>query len=71
MVTKVEKNFVTVKDITKNEIHDVPFGTCVWSTGIAPQELTKKVMKKIPGQTNRYIKLIFWNCMLLELEKIV
>lgn len=53
MVTKVEKNVVTVKDITKNEIRDVPFGTCVWSTGIAPQELTKKVMKKIPGQTNR------------------
>lgn len=53
MVTKVEKNCVTVKKIETNELFDVPFGTCVWSTGIAPQELTKKIMKKIDGQTNR------------------
>ena len=54
MVTKVEKNCVTVKRMETNEIINVPFGTCVWSTGIAPQELTKKIMKKIPGQTNRW-----------------
>ena len=53
MVTKVEKNFMTVKNLTNGEISDVPYGTCVWSTGLAPQELIKKIMKKIPGRTNR------------------
>ena len=53
MVTKVEKNCVTVKKIETKEIFEVPFGTCVWSTGIAPQQLTRKIMTKIPEQTNR------------------
>jgi NADH dehydrogenase FAD-containing subunit len=53
MVTKVEKNCVTVKRMETNQLIKVPFGTCVWSTGIAPQNLTKKIMTKIPGQTNR------------------
>ncbi|XP_028392983.1 external alternative NAD(P)H-ubiquinone oxidoreductase B1, mitochondrial-like [Dendronephthya gigantea] len=57
MVTKVERNCVTVKKMETNEVINVPFGTCVWSTGIAPQELTKKIMKKIPGQTNRHALL--------------
>jgi len=32
---------------------------CVWAAGIAPRELTKKLMKDIPGQTNRSVTYCF------------
>ena len=43
------------------------YGTCVWATGIAPVPLTKDIAKKIPGQTNRLLKAIYF----LKLEGVL
>lgn len=51
-VTSVSDSSITVLDKTKNTPTSLPYGLCVWSAGIGPNELLEKFMKKIPQQTN-------------------
>ena len=52
-VAGVEEKIMHLKDAKTREVRSMDYGMCVWAAGIAPRELTKKLMKDIPGQTNR------------------
>ncbi len=42
-----------VKVVNKaNETVDVPFGACVWATGVAMNPLIKALQEKLPGQNH-------------------
>ena len=41
-VASVSRNLVTVVD-KKNESSDIPFGACVWATGVAMHPLVKQL----------------------------
>ena len=56
-VAGVEKNTMHLKDAKTKELRTLDYGMCVWCAGIGPRELTKQLMRDIPGQTNRYINL--------------
>ena len=42
-VASVSRNVVTVVDGKKNETCDIPFGACVWATGVAMHPLVKQL----------------------------
>lgn len=42
-------------DSKTKEVKSMGYGMCVWSAGNAPRSITKKIMKEVPGQTNRYV----------------
>ena len=42
-VASVGRNCVTVVDSRKNETSDIPFGACVWATGVAMHPLVKQL----------------------------
>ena len=42
-VESVSRNVVTVVDSKKNESSDIPFGACVWATGVAMHPLVKQL----------------------------
>lgn len=52
-VAGVEEKMIYLKDAKTREVRSMDYGMCVWAAGIAPRELTKQLMKEIPGQTNR------------------
>lgn len=46
---------IKIQNKTTKEVTVLPYGLCVWAAGIAPREITKTMIKKMPSQTNRYI----------------
>jgi len=42
-VASVSRNMVSVVDAKKNETSDIPFGACVWATGVAMHRLVKQL----------------------------
>jgi NADH dehydrogenase FAD-containing subunit len=42
-VASVSKNCVTVVNSLKNETCEIPFGACVWATGVAMHPLIKQL----------------------------
>lgn len=42
-VASVSRNMVSVVDAKKNETSDIPFGACVWATGVAMHPLVKQL----------------------------
>ena len=51
-VVEVTPREVVLKDKATKEITKLPYGMCVWSTGVAPQDITKKLIAKLPQQRN-------------------
>lgn len=49
-VVGVEPDRVTLLDKSSGHQCAVPCGMCVWSTGVAPRELTRKMLLKIQSQ---------------------
>lgn len=49
-VVSVEDGKVTLLDKASGDKCTIPCGMCVWSTGVAPRELTRSMMKKIQNQ---------------------
>lgn len=45
-VTSVGEREVTVTDKKSGATRSIPYGICVWSTGVAPQPITKTIMSK-------------------------
>lgn len=52
-VQELREKEVIVLDKRSNTVKQIPYGVCVWSTGIAPHELTKKLQSKIESQVSR------------------
>jgi len=52
-VLAVDGNIVKVVDKSTKEQFDMPFGVCVWSTGVTPVPLVSVIAKKLPNQTSR------------------
>eukprot|EP00808_Paulinella_micropora_P007179 g55014.t1 len=50
---KVEKGAVTIYDKVTKKQETLPYGICVWATGVGPRSLTSKLIDKIPAQTNK------------------
>lgn len=51
-VAAVERFSVRVVDAATNVETDVPFGACVWATGVAMNPLVKQLQQKLPEQAN-------------------
>ena len=49
-IQAVEENRVVVLDQTKNELRQVPFGTCIWTTGIRMHPLAEKLAQQLQAQ---------------------
>jgi NADH:ubiquinone reductase (non-electrogenic) len=60
-VAKVEKNVLTLSDGAK-----VPFGLCVWSTGIAPRRLVSERLGKESFRTDEWGHLVVDGCLRVE-----
>ncbi|KAI8898827.1 hypothetical protein BC833DRAFT_588265 [Globomyces pollinis-pini] len=55
-VQSVDKNTIVYKTKNSNGTNDIktiPYGLCVWSTGIAMHEMVKRMSSKLIPQTNR------------------
>ena len=59
-VTEVNKDTLVIMNKKTKEKRVEAYGTCVWTTGIAPAPLTKEIAKKLPGQNNRYYFFVGW-----------
>eukprot|EP01116_Phalansterium_solitarium_P009846 TRINITY_DN24184_c0_g1_i1.p1 TRINITY_DN24184_c0_g1~~TRINITY_DN24184_c0_g1_i1.p1 ORF type:complete len:509 (+),score=37.08 TRINITY_DN24184_c0_g1_i1:38-1528(+) len=57
-VLRVTENKVTVNNKTLGKDQDLPFGVCVWSTGIAPNPLVAKMIDKIPEQHHSKVLVV-------------
>ena len=53
-----ERN-IQIKNKQTKLVNKMPYGMCIWAAGIAPREITKTLISKIPGQTNRCVLLIY------------
>ena len=53
-MTEVNKDTLVIMNKKTKEKRVEAYGTCVWTTGIAPAPLTKEIAKKLPDQNNRY-----------------
>ncbi|KAK9812482.1 hypothetical protein WJX73_003352 [Symbiochloris irregularis] len=56
-VQSVAKNKVSVVGPNK-EVTDIPFGACVWATGVAMSPLTKQLQGKLPGNLQHHFRSI-------------
>lgn len=52
---EVTPDEVVLQDKKTKKITRVPYGMCVWSTGVAPRDLTRKLIEKIPEQKTAYV----------------
>ncbi|KAJ3160676.1 hypothetical protein HDU86_000435 [Geranomyces michiganensis] len=56
-VEKVEPGLLTYRDKKakpgEQDIHEVPFGICLWSTGIGLRDFTRRLVNKIEIQKNK------------------
>ncbi|KAK9839229.1 hypothetical protein WJX81_002839 [Elliptochloris bilobata] len=57
-VAGVRKGEVDVINTTTNTTEVIPFGACVWSTGVAMHPLIKKLQGKLPGGTQTHFRSI-------------
>lgn len=48
----VEQFSVKVVDAQTEETTDIPFGACVWATGVAMNPLVRQLQEKLPEQAN-------------------
>lgn len=55
-VVKVDPTSVVYKDKRTNEISIVPFGVCLWATGVGMTPLVKTLVAKLPqgSQVNKH-----------------
>ncbi|KAG0239138.1 hypothetical protein BGW41_007909 [Actinomortierella wolfii] len=55
-VVKVNEKSVVYKDKKTGKEHEVPFGVCLWSTGVGMTPFVKHLVNKLPSgsQTNRH-----------------
>ena len=49
-IKAVEENRIVVLDQTTNELRQVPFGTCIWTTGIRMHPLSEKLAQQLQAQ---------------------
>ncbi len=47
-VASVDANKVTVVNSLRNETSEIPFGACVWATGVAMHPLIKQLQVRHP-----------------------
>ena len=47
---EVGEKEVTLMNKATCEKYKVPYGMCVWSTGVSPRELTQKMMQSFQNQ---------------------
>ncbi|KAJ3079088.1 hypothetical protein HK102_004040, partial [Quaeritorhiza haematococci] len=56
-VVKVEKDQLVYRKKDKkegdNDVVTLPFGLCVWSTGVGQREISKKLLQRLPEQGNK------------------
>ena len=52
-VIGMDPKTIKIQNKTTKEVTVLPYGLCVWAAGIAPREITKTMIKKMPLQTNR------------------
>jgi NADH:ubiquinone reductase (non-electrogenic) len=50
-VISVDADKITLRDKSTKEVWSVPYGMCVWSTGVAPRKLTQTMMANIQNET--------------------
>lgn len=51
-VQKVRERDIVFDDKTSKKTHVMPYGLCVWATGVGPRPLVQAFCKRIPEQTN-------------------
>lgn len=66
-VVKVNPTSVVYKDKSTGKQEEVPFGVCLWSTGVGMTPLVKSLVQKLPAgsqsnkhaiETDRYMRVI-------------
>lgn len=58
-MTEVGDKTMHLMDSRTKEKRQMSYGMCVWCAGVAPRDITKELMKDIPGQTSRLILKYF------------
>ena len=53
-IKAVEENRVVVLDQASNELRQVPFGTCIWTTGIRMHPLSEKLAQQLQGDQEHW-----------------
>ncbi|CAK0749843.1 hypothetical protein CVIRNUC_001942 [Coccomyxa viridis] len=56
-IKAVEENRVVVLDQGSNELRQVPFGTCIWTTGIRMHPLSEKLAEQLQGEQEHWRSL--------------
>ena len=51
-VKEVSAHAITCMDKKTKEVYNIPYGLCVWSTGVGPRPLTSALISKVPAQSN-------------------
>lgn len=51
-VKEVTPAAIVCMDKKTKRVYDIPYGLCVWSTGVGPRALTKALISKVPAQSN-------------------
>ncbi|CAL8468285.1 g7825 [Coccomyxa elongata] len=57
-VASVDANKVTVVNSQRNETSEIPFGACVWATGVAMHPLIKQLQGKLPEGSQTHFRSI-------------
>eukprot|EP00118_Oscarella_pearsei_P000938 m.6182 g.6182 ORF g.6182 m.6182 type:complete len:598 (+) comp15156_c0_seq2:43-1836(+) len=52
-VSKVSEQMLTIYNKKSKTSREVPYGMCIWATGVAPRPVTLQLIEAIPEQTNR------------------
>ena len=61
-VIRVKPKEVTFMDKETHKQEVVPYGMCVWSTGVAPRPVILELMKKISEQKTGYVHVYVHAC---------
>eukprot|EP00937_MAST-01D_sp_MAST-1D-sp2_P007813 g7813.t1 len=51
-VKSVGPEAITCMDKKTKRLYEIPYGLCVWSTGVGPRPLTRALIDKVPEQSN-------------------
>ncbi|XP_066922519.1 uncharacterized protein [Clytia hemisphaerica] len=52
-VVGMDPKNIKIQNKKTKEITVLPYGLCVWAAGIAPRDITKTLIKRMPAQNNR------------------
>ena len=52
-VSKVDKRMLTIYDKKTKKSRELPYGMCIWATGVSARPITRQLIETIPEQTNR------------------